>query len=128
MKLEKLLDEKIDKGIFDISCKNKINIQQIDENEIFTQNLPKKISFLYILYNSSYRKILDSISREYEVYKEFEINYDLIEKYMTELLLSNKKLLNSNITEFIDNTELFSNQVTDIMSTFYKNIMLKALV
>ena len=90
MKLEKLLDEKIDKGIFDISCKNKINIQQIDENEIFTQSLPKKISFHYILYNSSYRKILDSISREYELYKEFEINYDLIEKYMTELLLSNK--------------------------------------
>ena len=127
MKLEKLLDEKIDKGIFDISCKNKINIQQIDENEIFTLNLPKKISFLDILYNSSYRKILDSISRDYEVYKEFEINYDLIEKYMTELLLSNKKLLNSNITEFIDNTELFSNQVTDIMSTFYKNYNVESI-
>ena len=124
-KLEKLLDEKIDQGIFDINCKNKINIQQINENEIFTLNLPKKISFLDILYNSSYRKILDSLSRDYEIYKEFEINYDLIEKYMTELLLSNKKLLNSNITEFIDNTELFSNQVTDIMSTFYKNYIVE---
>ena len=127
MKLEKLLDEKIDKGIFDINCKNKINIQQIDENEIFTLNLPKKISFLDILYNSSYRKILDSISRDYEVYKEFVINYDLIEKYMTELLLSNKKLLTSNITEFIDNTELFSNQVTDIMSTFYKKYNVESI-
>ena len=126
-KLEKLLDEKIDQGIFDINCKNKINIQQINENEIFTLNLPKKISFLDILYNSSYRKILDSLSRDYEIYKEFEINYDLIEKYMTELLLSNKKLLNSNITEFIDNTELFSNQVTDIMSTFYKNYIVEKI-
>lgn len=70
---------------------------------------------------------MDSISRDYEVYKEFEINYDLIEKYMTELLLSNKKLLNSNITEFIDNTELFSNQVTDIMSTFYKNYNVESI-
>ena len=28
--IERLLEDKIDKGIFDINCKNKINIQQIN--------------------------------------------------------------------------------------------------
>jgi hypothetical protein len=38
----------------------KIIIQQINEKEIFTSNLPKIISFTDILFNSSYRKIIDS--------------------------------------------------------------------
>ena len=36
---------KIEKGIFDFNCKNKINIQQINENEIFTLNFPWKSFF-----------------------------------------------------------------------------------
>ena len=40
---------------------------------------------------------------------------------MTDLLLKNKKLLNEDITEFIYNNEVFSNQVTDIITTFKAN-------
>jgi hypothetical protein len=41
---------------------------------------------------------------------------------MTELLLKNKKLLNSDIAEFIFNNEIFTNQVSDLMTSFRKNI------
>ena len=118
--IENLLDMKIEKGIFDDNCKDKIDIQRINENEIFTLNLPEKMSLIDILFNSSYRKILDSDIRSYDLYKEYEINYDFIEEYMTELLLKNKKLLNENITKFIYNNEVFSNQLTDSFTLFKK--------
>ena len=123
--LETLLDNKINRGLFDINCKNKINIQNINDNEIFTSKLPEKVSFIEILFNSSYKKILDSESKSYELYKEYEINYDLIEENLTELLLKNKKLLNENITEFIYNNESFSNQVTNLITIFKKRYTIK---
>ena len=126
-KLENLLNDKIEKSVFDINCKNKINIQQINEKEIFTLKLPKNVSFIDILFNSSYRKILDDDTRSYELYKEYKIDYDLIEENMTDLLLKNKKLLNDDITEFIYNNELFSNQITDIMTLFEKRYNTKIL-
>ena len=122
-KLEKLLDNKIEKGIFDPNCKRKINIQQINEDEILTLTFPKEISFIDILFNSSYRKIIDS--RSNESYKEYEINYDLIEENMTEFLLKNKKLLNDDVTQFIYNNEVFSNQVTDIITLFKRKYNIK---
>ena len=70
--------------------------------------------------NSSYRKIIDSETRSNESYKEYEINYDLIEENMTELLLKNKKLLNNEVTEFIYNDEVFANQVTNLITMFKK--------
>ena len=121
-KLENLLDIKINSGIFDMNCKNRINIQQIDEKGIFTLNFQKDISFIDILFNSSYRKIIDSDNRSNDSYKEYEINYELIEEYMTDLLLKNKKLLNEDVTEFIYNDEVFGNQVTDLISKFGKRI------
>ena len=117
-KLENLLDNKIGKGIFDINCKSKINIQQINESEIFSLILPKEVSFVDVLFNSSYRKILDSETFSYEAYKEFEINYDLIEETMTDLLLKNKKLLNDDITSFNYNNEIFGNKVTNLFTLF----------
>ena len=120
-KLEYLIDNKIEKGLFDQNYKNKINIQQINEKEIFTLCLPEKKSFINILFDSSYRKILDSETRSYESYKEYEIDFELIEENMTELLLKNKKLLNDEVTEFIYNSEVFSNQVSDLISMFKKN-------
>ena len=102
-KLEKLLDIKIERGIFDINCKNRIKIQQINEKDIFTLSFPKEYSFIDILFDSSYRKILDSETRSNELYKEYEIDYDLIEEKVTDVLLKNKKLLNNEVTEFIYN-------------------------
>ena len=116
--IEDLLAIKIQNGIFDDSCMNKINVQQINEKEIFTFNLAKDISFIDILFNSSYRKILDNNNRNYESYKEYKINYDLIEENMTDLLLKNKKLLKDGITEFIYNNEVFSNEITDSITSF----------
>ena len=116
-KLNDLLDIKIEKGQFDINCKNRVNIQQITEKEIFNSKLPNDDSFINILFNSSYRKILDySSTISYKSYSEYVIDYDEIERNMTELLLRNKKLLNDNITVFIYNDEVFSNKVTDIIT------------
>ena len=106
-KLLILLDNKIDRGIFDINCKEKINIQQINDIEVFTLILPKETSFIDILFNSSYRKILDSEAINYELIKKFKINYDLIEEYMIDLLLKNKKLLDDDINGFSYNNEEF---------------------
>ena len=89
--LENLFDKKIDKGIFNNNCKNKINIQQIKENEIFTFNIPKKkFNFIEVIFNSSYRKVIDT--QNYENYNEYEISLDSIEMQMTNILLKNKKL------------------------------------
>ena len=124
-KLEKLLNLKIKKGIFDIHCKNKINIQEINEDEIFNLNLPKSISFIDIIFNSSYRKIIDTTPINYKLYKEYEINFDLIEEKLTELLLKNKKLLNDYITEFIYNKDAFTHHVSNKINLFkekYKSI------
>ena len=116
-KIENLLEIKINNGIFDDNCQKKINIQQINEKEIFTCKLPKKISFIDILFNSSYRKIIDT-DKSYESYRDYEINYDLIEENLTDLLLKNKKLLNDEIIEFAYNNEVFSNEINNIITSF----------
>ena len=127
-KLGNLLQEKIDKGIFDVNCKNQINVQQMIEQEIFTLKLPKNITFFDILFNYSYRKALDSNPINYKLYKEYEINYDFIEDNLTEILVKNKKLLNNDISVFIYNNEMFNNQITNIIKTFKTNYNCKKLI
>ena len=131
-KLENLLDEKISKEIFDNNCKNRINIQQIKEQEIFTLNLPKKISFIDILFNYSYRNALNTKNINYRAYNIYNINHEFIEEKMTELLLKNKKLLNEDnntyITDFIYNNEVFNNKVTDLITTFKTKLVCKNII
>jgi hypothetical protein len=103
---------------------NKINIQQINEKEILTLKLPKDISFIDIVFNSSYRKIIDDISISY---KEYAINFDIIEELLTKLLLKNKKLLNKNITEFIYNNEVFNDKNLDLITPFKKKYSVSIL-
>ena len=101
MKISNLIDLKITKGIFDTSYKNKINVQCIDKNEIFNLNQTNNFSFLDILFNSTYRNILDNnITIDNKLYKEYIINFESIEEYLTDKFLRNKKLLNDNINEF----------------------------
>ena len=114
MEIENLLDLKISNGIFDLNCKNKINIQEINKNDIFNLKLPEDFSFIKILFHSSYRKIQEDIN--YNSCIEYIINFDLIEKYMTDLLLKNKKLLNETINVFKYSNEVFTNQVTDVIT------------
>ena len=124
--LEILFDLKIEKGIFDINCKDRIDIQKIKKEEIFNLNLSNNLIFIDILYSSSYRKILDDNSinyytKNYQLYKEYEIDYDFIEEKLTDLILKGKKLLNQNITRFNykpEEPEVFTHQVTDLISQF----------
>jgi len=116
--IENLLDRKINEGIFNINCKNRINIQQIKENEIFTFE-SDKFSFIEVLFNCSYRKIIDT--NNYRDYNQFEIDLNDIEENMTELLLKNKKLLNEDIiVEFCYNNEVFDYEVNDLNKSFKK--------
>jgi len=127
-KIEKLLENKIQNGIFDNNYRTKINIQQAAEKEIFTFKLSGGISFTEIIFNSSYRKILDGDFESYESYKEYVINYDMIEEIMTDNLLKNKKLFNDdNITEIIYNNEVFSNEVTNCISLFNEKYNCKTI-
>ena len=115
--LENLLDKKINLGIFKDKCKNRINIQQIKEEEIFTFNFgKKKFNFIEVICNSSYRKVIDT--QNYEDYNQYELNLYLTEAKMTDLLLKNKKLVNNEIILFNYNDELFSNEINDLISNF----------
>ena len=114
--LEKLLTIKIDKRIFNENCKIKINVQQIKENEIFTFDIPKIFNFISVVCNSSYRKIIDT--QNYENYNEYEISLDAIEDVMTDLLLKNKKLLNTEIIDFSYDNEVFAHEIGDLVTNF----------
>ena len=117
--LSDLLDKKIIEGKIDPNSTNKINIQQIKEDEIFTFNLPDKFSFINETFNSAYRKIIDN--KNYEIYNQYEIDFNSIEDRLTDLLLKNKKLLNDDIIQFSYNNELFTNEVSNVMITFKDN-------
>jgi hypothetical protein len=112
--LENLLDRKIEAGEFNNNCKNRINIQQMKENEIFT--LPKKFDFSSVIFNSSYRKVIDT--KNYENYNEYEISLQKAEAEMTDSLLKNKKLLNDVLKGFNYNNEVFSYEINDLVSNF----------
>ena len=86
--LSDLLDKKIIEGKIDPNSTNKINIQQIKEDEIFTFNFPDKFSFINEKFNSSYRKIIDN--KNYEIYNQYEIDFNSIEDRLTDLLLKTK--------------------------------------
>jgi hypothetical protein len=90
--LESLLNIKINSGEFNVNCKNKINIQQIKENEIFS--MTKKFSFTKTIFNSSYRKYIDT--KKHENYNEYVIRLKQVESEMTNSLLRNKKMVNDN--------------------------------
>ena len=112
--LESLLDKKIDSGEFNPNCKNKVSIQQIKENEIFSLN--EESEFTKVLFNSSYRKYIDT--NKHENYNDYEIRWNQIESEMTDSLLKNKKLLNDDIKEFNFNNEVFSHEITELISNF----------
>lgn len=80
-------------------------------------NTTEKFSFINTVYNSSYRKIIDSQNERN--YNTFEINWPGFEENMTDLLLKNKKLLNKDlIIDFRYNNEIFDYQLSDMLITF----------
>ena len=112
--LEDLLDKKIISGEFNCNCKNRISVQQIKENEIFS--LTRKFNFTKVIFNSSYRRYIDT--QKHENYNDFEIRLKQIESEMTDSLLKNKKLLNYDIKGFIFNNEVFSYEINNLISNF----------
>jgi len=117
-KLEEILNIKSKQGKYNINSIMKINIQAIKEDEIFTYRAFKNIKFIEVMFNSSYRRIIDTL--KYENYNEFEIFLDLFEKELTDSLLENKKLLNCELIEFKYKGEEFTNQINDVITNFEK--------
>ena len=112
--LEDLLDKKINKGEFNYNCKNKIRIKQVRENEIFS--LSENCKFNKVIFNSSYRRYIDT--KKYENYNYYVIRLDQIESELTGTLVKNKKLLNDELKEFNFNNEIFSHEITDLITDF----------
>ena len=115
--IDNLLKIKTISGVFENNCRDKINIQQIKEDEIFTFNKPEL--FIFIAFDSSYRAIIDN--KNYKKYNEYEIDFNSIEEKMTDSFLRNRKLLNEDIIEFSYNDKLFSNEVNDLITSFNNN-------
>ena len=61
-----------------------IDIQQINGEEIFTDDTFKKLNFIEVMFNSSYRKFIDI--QNYENYNDFIIFLDVLEEEITDLL------------------------------------------
>ena len=112
-----LFQIKINDGKIDANSTFKIYVQQIKENNVF--NITDKFSFVNETFNSSYRKIIDN--KDYEIYNEYEIDFDSLEERLTNLLLKNKKMLKDVIIEFIYNNENFTKKVSNIITTFNEN-------
>ena len=111
-----LLENKIQKGIFEKDCKIKINIQNANLNEIFIVDLPDNFSFKEAIFNSSNRTF--AITKNYNVYNNFEIYLDILENRMTELLLRNKKLFDNFINVFFYAKEILEFNNKNIIAEF----------
>ena len=107
--IDNLLEIKINKEIFDKNCKNKINIQEINENDIFSFNSINDFCFTKLIFAKNNCNSNTS-----------DINYSLIESNMTDLFLRNKKLLSENIIEFSYFKSEFSNNIYDEITNFKK--------
>ncbi len=113
-----LLDNKIEQDVFERDCKDKINIQSANSNEVFITSFSDKFSFEEIVFNSSYRKI--ALDRNYISHNEFEVDLNLIEDDMTVKLLKNKKLFNDSIINFVYSNEKLEFENKDIITEFNK--------
>ena len=114
--ISELLDKKIEKGIFERNCKNKVNIQSSDKNDYFIINSSEKFSFIEVLFNFSYRKF--ALSKDYETYNQIEINLNEMENRMTEHFLSNKKMFDDYINNFVYMNEDLNFENKNIITLF----------
>ena len=111
-----LLENKIENDIFERNCKDKINIQSANSDEVFITTLSEKFSFVEVVFNSSYRKI--ALDRNYNSYNQFEVKLELIEDEMTELLLKNKKLFTDSIINFVYSNEKLEFENKNVITQF----------
>ena len=113
--LEGLLNEKISTGVFYSKSKNRVSVQKIKENEIFTsENIDE--TFTNAIFNSSYRKFINT--QKPENYNEYEIRVEQIESEMTDSLLKDKKLFNYDIIDLVLIKKFLLFGIGDLISTF----------
>ena len=99
--LEPLLDEKIRIAMFNEKDKEKVYIQNINEDNIINFNLEKEFkNFNNLILINSKRNIftLSNNTINYNNYSDYIIDYDEIEKTLTNIFLANKKLFSNEIT------------------------------
>ena len=99
--LEPLLDQKIKIAMFNEKDKEKVYIQNINEDNIINFNLEKEFkNFNNLILINSKRNIftLSNNTINYNNYSDYIIDYDEIEKTLTNIFLANKKLFSNEIT------------------------------
>ena len=115
-KFLEFLDIKSKEGKYNSNYFMEIDIQQINGEEIFTDDTFKKLNFIEAMFNSSYRKFIDI--QNYENYNDFIIFLDVLEEEITDLLLSNKRLLNCDLIGFKYKNKEFSYKINDLITNF----------
>lgn len=78
--------------------------------------MTNKFSFTKTIFNSSYRKYIDT--KKHENYNEYVIRLNQVELEMTNSLLRNKKMVNDYLRGFSFNNEVFSYEITDLITNF----------
>ena len=89
----------------------KINIQSLEKDEIFSFKL-KKTCLTEIIFENSFRK---------DNFRDIEINYNKIEDKLTDKLLMKVKLVNDNLRYIIYNNEEYLHKNTSIFNEFINN-------
>ena len=112
--------------IQELNIEHSINIQNITEKEIINLekiNIETFQNFESLIYGFSKRKCLtNNLTLNYNEYDKFEINYELIEKYIRKCLLNGKRYFNYDLkyinykSEFSDDN--FTSNLNELISTF----------
>jgi hypothetical protein len=110
----------------ELDPKNSINIQNATDKEIINlEKFNSKIfyNFESLVYGFSKRKCFtNNLTLNYEDYDKFDINYELIEKYLRKYLLYSKRYFNNYLryinykSEFSD--ENFTSNLNELISIF----------
>mgnify|MGYP006872986723 CR=1 FL=1 len=118
--VEPLINKKINKGILTETRKEKLSVQDINENEIITFKLENEYkSFANLVLNYSIRNIfnLRDITINYSNYNKYNVDIDKIEEILTNSFLINKKLFSNEIKEIIYKNDFYYNkQLSDFIN------------
>ena len=101
--IKDLINIKIEERIFNSNSLDKVNIQNITEDDIFLLKIPGKFPFIDIIFIFSYRDIVNIIDFKY--FSQFHIDFYLLEEKIADILHKNKKLFNKNISNFVYKNE-----------------------
>ena len=122
----KLKIKEINYLLNELSPEHSINIQNVTEREIINLekiNTETFKNFKSLVYGFSKRKCFNTnLTLNFNEYDEYEINYELLEKYLRKNLLYGKRRFNNNL-KFINykseySEENFSSNLNELISIF----------